>query len=1040
MGLRSVLVFCLLWLCSNWPVTSWGQGVPSVREMLLPSVATSPDAASASSAKITIPGPLRSFLRMAAVSQKVSPEDVLPLVAHNVVTDGYIGYGKGEKPTEYLVLLRRYVEQSRELLALAGTDGLIRIPNCEAAGPLLKVLGYRLMRPCGANAAVETAEAQRAFLTIDSGFPLTELEMTLREGKPFAYPYPAFQVPVIFAPNDWTKLAGGKRGREDVLDCLIANPRIARLYWAMSRVDLKTQASLRRSPGLERLLPLAPVLDFYGSDLTIRSGRVEVPGGSAAESAWQSLVGASPRSPGDFVVEMLTKDEGWVAAYFDALSRIGRNRQAYFTAPRQLERFYAALRGRDLSPSPVRPVFRPDAGLLLLTSRVQFEPDGRPHIPGNLDVWKEFLRQKSNAKLVRQERRRGTQWDTPEQLLEAMFAASRLYSEQGPLQTFLMMSDIDAERAPQARLTPQTVRLLADNYARFGDQYRVFCEFHTLDNAAITDFVRTAEAVDRIPNRALRADAIGLFQATLGLWQILARQGEIPTPAWSNSWRRVAVPFARVESAAQLYDVARSSLGELMRAAAGQSRISQEELEALLAGPRQTSTKAHEVELELANKIHAAFDSQRLISLDTLMALGDGLVAASQQKARPAALFPLAGQLREFQMPKPLFSSSEKSEWTPGLVSDIHLQAEMGTDLVRIIKSVRSPEEYAAARGLLVPFFRDSLVGLNYAYYAPPGNQLLANHPLLVRSHEFSGQMSLGGTQAWKTPSLVGRGWTAGGGAHMAGSLADLPYVLAELEQDFLVPENVQSLIWEDMAPTLLTSSILPRWWRVSEDELHAVALYQHLGEDLVRAGGKNDQRRGQVLDILEEHLPPQRFEQVDEALHAENSDGALARLAPGEVFYLGAEFHHRFSRELDTCGSAGRELESLAKHDPQAVRWERLSEDFGVPHPALAGSYARELLPLKPLPTYLGYSSRLLAESWDSNNLYWARLADEMGYPPVMLNVLAPELTRRMVAKIFATHLEDWPALLRALRETGEEFREGKEIAPPPETSVPGA
>ena len=85
------------------------------------------------------------------------------------------------------------------------------------------------------------------------------------------------------------------------------------------------------------------------------------------------------------------------------------------------------------------------------------------------------------------------------------------------------------------------------------------------------------------------------------------------------------------------------------------------------------------------------------------------------------------------------------------------------------------------------------------------------------------------------------------------------------------------------------------------------------------------------------------------------------------------------------------------------------------------------ELLNGKPFPTLMGYSSRLLAESWDSNNLYWARLADESGYPPSMLHLLVPELTRRMVEKIFATHLEDWPALLRALRETGEEFRQGK-------------
>jgi len=82
------------------------------------------------------------------------------------------------------------------------------------------------------------------------------------------------------------------------------------------------------------------------------------------------------------------------------------------------------------------------------------------------------------------------------------------------------------------------------------------------------------------------------------------------------------------------------------------------------------------------------------------------------------------------------------------------------------------------------------------------------------------------------------------------------------------------------------------------------------------------------------------------------------------------------------------------------------------------------------PMPPFAGYSSRFLAESWDSPNLFWARLADEEGYSPVMLNHFVPQLTRRMVEKIFATDFEDWPALLRAMRETGADFREGK-LAP---------
>src|SRR5579884_2792436 len=98
-----------------------------------------------------------------------------------------------------------------------------------------------------------------------------------------------------------------------------------------------------------------------------------------------------------------------------------------------------------------------------------------------------------------------------------------------------------------------------------------------------------------------------------------------------------------------------------------------------------------------------------------------------------------------------------------------------------------------------------------------------------------------------------------------------------------------------------------------------------------------------------------------------------------------------------------------------------------GVSHPALEGTDARSLISVKPFPTYLGYSSRLLAESWDSNNLYWARLADEKGYPPVMLNLLVPELTYSMVENISPTSPTSWPALLRHFRETGLEFEQGK-------------
>jgi len=165
----------------------------------------------------TIPGPLRSFLRMAGISQKISLEEVLPLLARNVAVEGYQGRkdSKG-RPTEFLILLKRYVEQARELVTLAGSDGVLRVSNCEQADPVLRILGYRLRQGCGKDATLETAEPERAFLTIDSGFPLADLEATLQGGKPFVYPFAATQVPVCSRPPTGCRLIRGKSARREL--------------------------------------------------------------------------------------------------------------------------------------------------------------------------------------------------------------------------------------------------------------------------------------------------------------------------------------------------------------------------------------------------------------------------------------------------------------------------------------------------------------------------------------------------------------------------------------------------------------------------------------------------------------------------------------------------------------------------------------------------------------------------------------------------------------------------------------------------------
>ena len=70
--------------------------------------------------------------------------------------------------------------------------------------------------------------------------------------------------------------------------------------------------------------------------------------------------------------------------------------------------------------------------------------------------------------------------------------------------------------------------------------------------------------------------------------------------------------------------------------------------------------------------------------------------------------------------------------------------------------------------------------------------------------------------------------------------------------------------------------------------------------------------------------------------------------------------------------------IRKMTAESPDALSVRAISHAFGSPKPTLTNSYQPELLNLRTFPTLMGYSSRILAESWESNLLYYAALADE--------------------------------------------------------------
>ena len=278
-----------------------------------------------------------------------------------------------------------------------------------------------------------------------------------------------------------------------------------------------------------------------------------------------------------------------------------------------------------------------------------------------------------------------------------------------------------------------------------------------------------------------------------------------------------------------------------------------------------------------------------------------------------------------------------------------------------------------------------------------------------------------GTDHTWRPTELYGTGWPSNGGGRLVGSLASLPYALAEAEQNFLIPTQTQALIWGDLVPQMILSAKIPRFWQVRPVQIHWVGLQLRYGRELMAEAALDSELRPQVVAAIGTLAAPARTRQVSVLLEQGAVKEALDRVTPSELYVLAREVGARRSPE-SSCLLA--DIRRLADASPKEVSFTSISRAFGSPKPTLANSYEPELLNLRTFPTLMGYSSRIMAESWESNTLYWAALADELSVSPSQLNVRVPEWTRKLVEQIFASHLEDWPAVLKSLRSVGDDVR----------------
>ena len=292
------------------------------------------------------------------------------------------GNNTGSRTTD---LIERYVTTLVDFQAAraASPDGL-RMPTAstlkkdrEVVDRLADLMGLRLREQKNVySLTVEASEsaAERAEWMTANGIDLQQL---IKDASPDAavpltlqdtdlpLPLPEFWQKEIFDPKHLP-----------ILD-ITGDRQSSLLYIGLMALDDETLEFLAGHAALVKHLredhpgPFAA----FGRSLRIHGGVVDVPGGAGAAAAWEELVGRAPGDAERFVRDLLGKDDGRLAYFYDLVDHLDDSHRAFVMGdhlaaaarPRFVRRVYERAPASPEWNINDRPFYRPllDAGVVL---------------------------------------------------------------------------------------------------------------------------------------------------------------------------------------------------------------------------------------------------------------------------------------------------------------------------------------------------------------------------------------------------------------------------------------------------------------------------------------------------------------------------------------------------------------------------------------------------------------------------------------------------------------------------------------------------
>jgi hypothetical protein len=366
-----------------------------------------PPAADAGWSTLRVPGGVAQLLRVAGLDPGTPRSLGLSRLVRSLYSSADnvdpVGDRRRSRVSEYLQTLSAY-ERARAALP---ADGISLAQTsisknalddyAEAAGGRIEREGKRAMFLLG----MEDREVRRRGWLAEAGLDVASIAAELNAGRRAGAILTADEVPSPLSEVTWRNLLNVKAGPAGVVtSAILADRRAALLLLGLSSVDAGARSFLNSRPDvLERIYGTDRVgtLASSGRSLRMSEGRLEVPGGADAVPLWENLIDESVARPERFLLNLLEKDDGRAAAFYDALAQLEGPRQAFALGAgvagitERLDRFRAFYEATQPASVRANPVERPfgrsvyEAAHVLALTR--FGANGQPQGPVWRTLW-----------------------------------------------------------------------------------------------------------------------------------------------------------------------------------------------------------------------------------------------------------------------------------------------------------------------------------------------------------------------------------------------------------------------------------------------------------------------------------------------------------------------------------------------------------------------------------------------------------------------------------------------------------------------------